>query len=177
MAAAPGAYIGVTTSAVGAAFGAYSAWQSAKSAKQALQSQAELADINARVSELSATTALAAGQKQESAVRMRTGHLKSAQRAGLAANGVDLGTGSAANILTDTDLMGEADANTAAINTLQSAWGYQTQAQNSRTSANMGRATANGMSAGGAAASSLLSSAPLVAQSWYAANRTVKGEA
>lgn len=165
-------YLGTSLSLIGSVSSAYSAWQSAKFQKQQLANEAELAEINARVAEQGAESALIAGQKQESAIRSRTAQIKSAQRAGLAASGVDLGTGSAANMLTSTDLMGEIDANTAAINTIQSAWGYRTQANNDRASAAMSRATASGISPGSAAFSSILSSAPQVALSWY---RTSKG--
>lgn len=165
-------YVGLGLSLIGAASSAYSSWQSAKFQKRQLENEAELADINAKIAEQGAETATIAGQKQESAIRSRTAQIKSSQRAGLAASGVDLGTGSAANVLTTTDVMGEMDANTAAINTLMSAWGYRTQASNLQSSAAMSRADSSAISPGSAVISSILSSAPSVAASWY---KTYKG--
>jgi hypothetical protein len=166
-------YLGTSLSLVGAASSAYSAWQSAKFQKKQLANEAELAEINARVAEQGAESALIAGQKQESAIRSRTAQIKSAQRAGLGASGVDLGTGSAANLLTSTDVMGEIDANTAEINAIQSAWGYRTQASNALASAAMSRAASAGISPGSAAFASILSSAPQVAASWYKVNKGI----
>lgn len=164
---------GVGISLIGLASSVYSSWQSAKFQKQQLANEAELADINAKIAEQGAETATIAGQKQESAIRSRTAQVKSSQRAGLAASGVDLGTGSAANVLTTTDVMGEMDANTAAINTLMSAWGYRTQASNFRSSAAMSRANSSAISPGSAAVSTFLTSAPSVALGWYKASKGV----
>ena len=44
--------------------------------------------------------------------RLQTRRVKGAQRAALAANGVDIGVGSAAESLATTDIVGERDANT-----------------------------------------------------------------
>lgn len=163
--------VGLGMSMAGSALSAYSAWQSAKFQRDQIGAQAEIADLNAELATRGAESALIAGQKQESAIRSRTGQVKAAQRAAMGASGVDLGTGSAANILTSTDLMGEIDANAAAINTLQSAWGYRTQALNSQTSAGAARATAAGISPGSAVLGSILTSAPAVATSWYRAKQ------
>ncbi len=48
--------------------------------------------------------------------QINTANLVSTERAHPAADGVDLGEGSAANIITDTQAMGEADANTLQAN-------------------------------------------------------------
>ena len=159
--------IGLGMSLAGAATSAYSAWQSSKFQQRQLGIQAELADLNADIAQRGAESAMIAGQKQESAVRSRTAQVKSSQRAAMGASSVDLGTGSAANILTTTDVMGEIDANAAALNTLQSAWGYTTQAMNTRASAANMRGMAAGINPGVNAVGSLLNSAPAVASSWY----------
>ncbi|MCG9075303.1 hypothetical protein LH435_15090 [Laribacter hongkongensis] len=142
-------------------------YYSAKSQKSAAQFNAAMAELNARQSEQQAQSALQQGQRQVAAITLKAGQLKSAQRAALAANGVDLGTGSAAELQASTDIMKAADAGTAELNALQAAWGYRMQGVNSKNQALMARAQARSISPFGAAASSLLGGAGQVANSWY----------
>lgn len=161
------------------AMSAAGSYFSSKTSKLALESQARIADVNARLAELSAQTTLLQGQREEQNARLKTGALKSAQRVGLAANGLDLGSATAANVLTTTDVMGEVDANTIAANAVRAAWGYRTQGVNSQNEAIMKRATASGIDPAGSAVSSLLSGAGQVAGSWYSLNKVgaLKGTA
>ena len=153
--------------AAGALTGAIGSYYSAKSQKINLQGQAALADVNARIAELGAQSALDQGQRQVGALTMQAGQLKSRQRAALAANGVDLGEGNAAEIQASTDIMKEIDKNTLEANSVRTAWGYRTQGMNYQNEAAMQRATASSISPGMAVASSLLTSAGQVASSWY----------
>ncbi|MDR3005198.1 MAG: hypothetical protein LBV14_13305 [Acidovorax sp.] len=155
---------GLLTSTIGG-------YYSAASQKSALKAQAALADTNARIAELGAQSALAQGQQQVGALTLRAGQLKSTQRANLAANGVDLGEGSAAEVQASTDLMKEIDKNTVEANAVRSAWGYRTQAMNFQNEALTKRATAGGISPIGSAVTSLLSGAGSVASSWYAQSK------
>ena len=155
----------------GAASSAIGSYYSARTQKATLQGQADLADTNARIAELGAQSALLQGQQQVGALTLKAGHLKSSQRAALAANGVDLGVGNAAEIQASTDIMKEIDANTLTANAVRSAWGYRTQAVNFQNEALMKRAGAKSISPGMAATSSLLGGAGQVAGSWYAMNR------
>lgn len=155
---------GVAASTVGSYF-------AAQSQKNALGAQADIADINARTSESTAQSALYQGQAQEISARLKTGQLKSSQRVAMAANGIDLGSGTATNILTSTDTMGEIDANTIAANAVRSAFGYRTQATNFQNEALMKRATAGAISPISSAVSSLLTGAGQVAGSWYAMSK------
>ena len=155
---------GAATSAIGSYFGA-------ATQKAVLNGQAAVADSNARISELGAQSALMQGQQQVGALTLRAGQLKSSQRAAMAANGIDLGTGNAAELQASTDIMKEIDANTLTANAVRSAWGYRTQAMNFKNEALTRRASAGALSPGMAAASSLLGSAGSVASSWYAMNK------
>lgn len=155
-------------SAASSTIGSY---YSAKTQRANLAGQAAIAEINAQLSEQAAQTALAAGQREEQSSRLRTAQLKSGQRVALAANGVDLGSDTAVNILTSTDFMGESDANTLASNAVRNAWGYRTQGANYRSEALVSQATASGISPGMSAASSLLGSASSVATNWYSLNK------
>lgn len=155
---------GGVTSAIGGHFGA-------ATQKAMLKGQADVAAVNARIAELGAQSALYQGQQQVGALTLKAGQLKSSQRATLAANGVDLGVGSASEIQASTDIMKEIDANTLTANAVRSAWGYRTQAMNFQNEALTKRATAGSISPFGSAASSLLGSAASVAGSWYSMNK------
>lgn len=155
---------GLLTSTIGG-------YYSAASQKSALQAQAALADTNSRIAELGAQSALAQGQQQVGALTLKAGQLKSTQRANLAANGVDLGEGSAAEVQASTDLMKEIDKNTVEANAVRSAWGYRAQAMNYQNEALTKRATAGAINPIGSVVSSLLSGAGSVASSWYAQSK------
>lgn len=155
----------------GAAASTVGSYYAAQSQKNSLGAQADIADINARTSESAAQSALYQGQAQEISARLKTGQLKSSQRTSMAANGIDLGSGTATNILTSTDTMGEIDANTIAANAVRSAFGYRTQATNFQNEALMKRATAGAISPISPAISSLLTGAGQVAASWYAMSK------
>ncbi len=162
---------GLGMSVAGMVSGALGSYFSASAQKSLLSAQAELADINARVAESQARVELMTGQRREQASRLSTAALKGSQRAAMAANGVDLGVGSAAELQATTDLVGEVDAATIHEGAVRSAWGYRTQATNSANDAVMRRGTAGGISPGTAAMSSLLGSAGTVAQGWYRLKR------
>ncbi|MGL4265206.1 MAG: hypothetical protein ACRCTX_26580 [Afipia sp.] len=151
---------GATASAVGA-------YYSAKQQKTALGMQAAMDEINARMAEASAQSALQAGQQEIGRLTLQAGQLKSQQRTALAANGVDMGTGSAAEIQASADLMKEIDKNTLEANSVKTAWGYRVQGTNYSNSAAMKRATAKGIDPTAAAVTSLLTSATQAAPGWY----------
>lgn len=160
---------GGAMSVVGAIGSAISSYYSAQLAKNSIKHQARMGEINARVSELGAQSALLQGRRQEQSLRLQTAQLKSRQRVAFAANGIDIaGSESALNVLTSTDYMGEMDALTIQHNTLQDAWSYRMQGANYMGQADMARADAAGVSPFGAGATSLLSGATLVADRWYA---------
>lgn len=153
--------------AAGAASNTVGSYYSARGQQSALRFQADIADTNARLAELSAQSELVRGQREEQASRLRTAQLKSSQRVAMAANGIDLGQGTAAEVLTSTDYMGEVDANTIAANAVRQAWGYRTQGMNYQNEALMKRATASSISPGMSAATTLLSEAGRVYSAWY----------
>lgn len=140
-----------------------------------LQTQAVMADINARTAELGAQSVLNQAKQQKAALTLGAKQLKGRQRASLAANGVDLSEGNAAEIQESTDLMKDIDAGALKANALRTAWGYraeglnqQNQAAMARVSANAAQATAGTISPFTNAATTLLGGAGSVAASWYA---------
>ncbi|MFM7010258.1 MAG: hypothetical protein ACKO0Z_13155 [Betaproteobacteria bacterium] len=151
---------GIFASSVGSYF-------SAQSQKSNLKFQADMAEISARMSEQSAQSALNQGQRQAGAISMRAGQIKSGQRAALAANGVDLGTGNAAELQASTDIMKQIDMSTAEANGIRAAFGYRAQSVNYQNEAMLKRSTAESVSPFGAMATSLLGGATAVAGNWY----------
>lgn len=167
--------ISLTSKIGGAANSAIGSYYGAQSQASSLKFQADIADINARIAELGAQSELAAGEKQVAAQTLRAGQIKGAQRAAMAANGVDLGEGSAAEVQASTDIMKDIDKDTITANAVRSAWGYRTQATNSQIEALTKRATASGISPIGSTASSLLGSAGSVADAWFDYSKKIKG--
>jgi len=113
-----------------------------RSQKLELDLKATVSGINARLAETAAQTTLLTGQRQEQGQRLKTAQLKSTQRNRMAARGIDLGSDTATNILTTTDVIGEIDAQTIEANAVRAAWGYRTEGVNYQIDAAM--ATANG---------------------------------
>lgn len=160
--------MGVGASAVGTALSTTGAYSAAQSQRSALQYGASVSRSNAALVASQASDALRAGQAQEQNSDMRTAQLKSTQRAQLAANGVDLGTGSANDVLTTTAFMGGRDAAQIHTNALLQAWGYQTQATNLLDDANRQDTAADAISPFMQAGTSLLTGAASIAKNWDA---------
>lgn len=162
----------------GAVVGAIGAIASVASQRLALRGAAAIAEINAGVAERAAQQEMQRGQDLIAQATERAGQVKGAQRAAMAANGIDLGEGSAAEILTSTDLAKEHDMQTIEANAVRAAWGHRMNATSLTNQARTDRAGADSMSPLLAGTSSLLSSAGQIAGSWYAMNKngvTLKG--
>lgn len=133
----------------GAASGAMNtvgAYYAASGQKSALKLQARLDEINAQIADSQARDALLRGERQEQAFRQDVAQLRSKQRVGMATGGIDLGSETAAAVLTSTDYLSEQDATQIKANALREAWGLRTEASNLRSSARMNRATAKSIS-------------------------------
>ncbi|MHB1091452.1 virion core protein, T7 gp14 family [Thiobacillus sp.] len=158
----------------GAVSGAIGGFYSARMTKNQLAFEADMSRINARIAELGARSAFERGQKEVASLTMQAGQLKARQRASMAANGIDLGEGNAAELQASTDLMREIDKQTIEANAVRSAWGYRTEATNLQSAALMKEGSAAGISPFGAGMSSLLTGAGQVASSWYQMNELSK---
>lgn len=151
---------------------AYGAYSSSKQAKAGYQAQAQIAANNAQLAEWQAEDAEQRGQVKANAQGMHTRQLKGAQRAGMAANGVDLGVGSAQQVLTDTDYFGQIDRDTILANSAREAWGYRMQGKGYTADSSLLSARASAQSPGLAAATTLMGGAGKVAAGWYGAGST-----
>lgn len=138
----------------------------AQGQKTALKLQARMNEINAKITEGQARDTLMRGERQEQAARMSAAQLKSTQRTALAAQGMELGSETAAAIQTSTDYLSEMDVNTIRANALREAWGYRMEATNLRGEAAVTRATARGIDPAGQALGSLLTSAAEIGGSY-----------
>lgn len=128
-------------SAAGGAMSTVGSYYAARGQKSSLQFQARIDEINAQMADASARDVLRRGERQEQSQRMSTAQLRSRQRAVMGASGVDLGSETAAAILTSTDYLGEMDANEIKANAMRDAFGLRMDAGNYRASASMNRAT------------------------------------
>ena len=151
----------------GGALSAVSAYGAAASKKSSLRYEAQIADFNATLAEQRAQIAQEQGRAKVFQIQRQAAGLKGEQRAAMAARGLDLTTGTPADIISSTDFMSQLDQTQAEVNAAREAWGYRTQATNFKNEARTGRANASAISPGLAAATSLLGSATTMASSWY----------
>lgn len=150
-------YVGLGIQLIGALSAADGAASAAKAQRANLAAKA-------RISRWQASQALMAGQGEEQAAMMQAGTVFHSQRAQLAANGVDLGTGSALDLLASTKVVGTRNAMQIRDNAERQAWTYNTDAA-------LEDAGADAVHPWAEAAPSLLSSAGQVASSWYALSK------
>lgn len=107
--------------------------------RRAAEESAGLADFNANIAELQGKDAVERGAIEESRFRSNVKVLIGGQRADLAANNVDVGFGSAADVQGDAAHLGELDALQIRTNAAREAWGYQVQAVDLRKRAEIQR--------------------------------------
>lgn len=110
------------------AIGAYSQMQAASH-------QAAIANFNAKQAQINAKDAIARGEQAADSERRKTAYKIGAQRVGLAASGVDVGSGMALDIIGDTALLGEMDTQIIRQNAGREARNYQVQGENFRAEA------------------------------------------
>jgi hypothetical protein len=136
------------------AYGQYKAGKAAKKAGQqtaaaqvkageaaqaSSESEAQLADFNAQVTDLQAKDAIERGAEQESQFRASVRGIIGSQRAGQAANNVDVSYGSTVDVQADAAYLGELDAMTIRTNAAREAWGFKVQGQDYRKRAEIAR--------------------------------------
>lgn len=129
--------------------------------------QASVANQNAAMANANASDAITRGQTAVVNSELRTRQLQGTQAAQMAANGVDLGSGSPLSILSDTQFMGGNDATVIQNNALKEAYGYQVQAANYTSNADLLTYRANSNSPTTSAETALLTGAGSVASRWY----------
>lgn len=161
--------------AIGAGVSALGAYGNAKAQKGTLGYEAAVAVNNQTVANYQADLAIQNGVVAEQNQQLKTAGMMGDQRAALAANGVDLGTGSATEILATTKSMGERDALTIRDNAARQAWAYKNQAMGYAAEAGADTSSANGINPIMSGATSLINSATSVSGSWYNYNKSKNG--
>ncbi len=140
-------------SAAGTGLSAVGAYNQARTGKA-------VAEANAQNAELQAQDALRRGEKDAQEIQRRAASFKSSQRVSLAAKGLDLGYGTAADLQDQTDFFSQQDVATARTNARKEAWNLRAQRNNYQMEAAASRPW---MSSG----STLLAGAGQVASRWY----------
>lgn len=157
---------GAVTSAIGS-------YNQAQGQKEAYNYQAQIDQQNVTIANEQSSQAILSGQTQEQTSDLKTAQTFGAQRAAMAANGVDISSsGSAIDVLSTTKYLGARDALTIHDNALRQAWGYQVQATTAQNSANFMKYAASNISPASGAFSSILGSSGQVAQKWYDLNKS-----
>src|SRR5690606_7603495 len=111
---------------------AYAGNEQAQAEREAGRYQAEVAEVNAKQADYRAEQAARIGAIREDQHRAQVRRLAGSQRATLAANGIDLGSGTAADMVNETYTLGEADALTIRFNAMNEAWGVREHARDLR---------------------------------------------
>jgi len=135
---------GVSVAAAG--LSAYSAYEQAKAQKQAGNYNAQVASNNATIALQQRSSALQQGDVAAQQAQLHQAQVLGAQRASLAANGIDLTQGSAQDLLTTTNLLGAADVNTIQSNAARTAWGYSVQNMNDNATSTLSKWQADSIS-------------------------------
>jgi hypothetical protein len=132
--------IGGAISAVGSLFAGFA---EADALRAQAEFQKQLAEFNAKLSDMQAADSIERGENQAQLINKQAGFMVGSQRAVFAANGVEVDSGSAAEIQRDTRRMARLDAMMSRNNALREAWGYKAQALNYRMQGSLGQAAAN----------------------------------
>jgi hypothetical protein len=159
-----GATAGIATLA-GGAVSAYSQYSAGKL-------EQKLSNLNATVSDLQAADAYRRGDIEMANVRRKGALILGQQRAGLAGQGIDINTGSAATIQEQTRVMTEVDAQTVSNNAALEAWGYKASAIQSRFQGSMARAAGTQQAIGTLLTAG--SQAAVYGADWYAKQQAAK---
>lgn len=142
-------------SAAGGALGAVGAYQQGQVAKQVGRN-------NQIMVEYAAQDAQRRAGEDAIRIQQKASQLKGAQRAAMAAKGLDLGVGTQADILDQTDFFGATDAATTRSNGNRDAWSSREQGRQARA-----QGTTSARQANLSAFSTLLGTGGSVASKWY----------
>lgn len=122
----------------------------------------QVARNNATMSEYAAQDAQRRGEEDAIAIQRRGAAIKANQRVSLAASGLDLTYGTAADLQDQTDFFAQSDAATARTNAAREAWSLRARGQQALAEGDAAARNSRMQAAG-----SLLSTAGSVAGKWY----------
>jgi hypothetical protein len=152
--------IALIATAAGTAISAKASYDQGQVTKQVGQN-------NATMAEYAAQDAARRGEEDAQAVQRRGAALKSAQRVSLAAKGLDLGYGTAADLQDQTDFFTQSDVATTRSNAAREVWSLRTRGENARREGQLAAREGTMRAAG-----TLLAGGGQVADKWYQFNPT-----
>ena len=152
----------IATTITSAVMQGIQAKNAAQAERNAAEYNAQIANNNAIIAAQQRSTTLQQGEAEAHKSMRDQAQMIGAQRAQMAANGIDLTQGSAQDILASTKFLGGIDVNTIQSNAARQAWGYEVQGMNDKNAATMETWKANSINPGQigamAAGQSILSS-------------------
>ena len=113
---------------ISAAVGAYGAIQSSEASSAAAKYQSQVAEQNAQAAQQNASWAEQAGNQQAEQASLKMRAMAGAIKANQAASGVDVNSGSASDVQTSSDELGQLDVINIRANAARTAFGYENQA-------------------------------------------------
>lgn len=137
------AIIGTAVSAIGTGVTAVQAYSQQKY-------QQKLAEQNAKLEDAAALDAIQRGKQEQQQYSRKLSAEMGAQRASMAANGIDVNFGSAAAFRGDTAMLGQEDAQNLRENNIREVQGFERQAGNYRAKASAAGQAATGALVSGA---------------------------
>ena len=126
-------------SVVGTGMSVIGSLQQGQAAKAQANYQAQVSRNNAKIAEWQAQDAEQRGLEQEREHRRNVQRLMGSQQAAIGGSGFEIGDITSQDLLSDTAMMGEADAWTIKNNAAREAWGYRVQGSNFSTEAEMNK--------------------------------------
>jgi hypothetical protein len=126
------------TAMLGASALAGSITQASSMRMQAKYDQQQ-AESQARLNEIKANEAERIGEKEAAQVKRKARQVQGAQRAAMAAQGLDVASGSALELQEETARYGDEDMMTVKNNAYRQAWGYRVEAEQMRAQARFNR--------------------------------------
>ena len=148
-------------------FSTLGAYAQARAEKQQLKYQATIDEQNRRIAEYNKEAAIERGDIEEKQRRLEISRDQGTQLAFLASHGVDVGSGSSLDILSDTAFTGELDALTIKDNAMREAFGFEVDAYNKSASASMKRTAADNISPAGEALATFATGASKTGATYY----------
>lgn len=116
-------------------------YEQAQSEAAGYQAQAQykkqIADENANLLDIQGELSLRKGDQEVSKIREYKDKVIGSQKASLAAQGIDVSSGSSADLIQETQRNADLDIITAKNNAWKEAWGYRVSAQQSRNEGNL----------------------------------------
>lgn len=129
--------VSLVSAAASTAMGVVSGVQQANAAKAQMNYQADVNKRNAKIAQANADMKRQEGIEESRLQKIRNLQKVGAQQATMAANGIDVSSGTALDVVEDTAAMGELDALTTRYNAETQAQAYEKQANNLTNQANM----------------------------------------